>query len=55
MGLSPHRQRQRVLAVVEAVLEHHGSQHVGGAVVVPDVVLEVLLRGEAADCEEQWS
>lgn len=55
MGLSAHRQGQRVLAVVEGVLEHHGGQHAGGAVVVPDVVLKVLLRGKAADCEEHWS
>lgn len=52
MGLSPHRQGQGVLAVVEGVFEHHGSQHVGGAVVILDVVLKVLLRGKAMNCEE---
>lgn len=47
-----HRQRQRVPAVVEGMLENHGGQHVGGAVVVLDVVLKVLLRGEASNCGE---
>lgn len=47
----PHRQRQGLCAVVEGVLEHHGGQHVGGTVVVPDVVLKVLLGGKAASCE----
>lgn len=49
-GRGPHRQRQGLPAVVEGVLEHHSSQHVGGVVVVPDVVLKVLLRGKAASC-----
>lgn len=43
VGLGPHRQWQGVLAVVEGVLKHHSGQHIGGAVVVLDVVLEVLL------------
>lgn len=50
VGQGPHRQRQGLPTVVEGVLEHHGSQHVGGVVVVPDVVLKVLLRGKASSC-----
>lgn len=52
MGLSPHLQGQGVLAVVEGVFKHDGGQHVGGAVVVLDVVLKVLLRGKASNCGE---
>lgn len=52
-GWGPHRQRQGVPAVVEGVLEHQGGQHVGGAVVVSDVVLEVLLGGEAVSYGEK--
>lgn len=52
-GWGPHRQRQGILAVVEGMLEHHGGQHVGRAVVVPDVVLKVLFGGEAASCGEE--
>lgn len=36
--------------MVEGVIKHHGSQHVGGVVVVLDVVLKVLLRAKAASC-----
>lgn len=50
MGRGPHRQRQGLPAVVEGVLKHQGGQHVRGAVVVPDVVLKVFLRGKAASC-----
>lgn len=39
--------------MVEGVLEHQGGQHVGRAVVISDVVLEVLLRGEATSCGEK--
>lgn len=51
----PHRQRQGVLAVVEGVLKHHGSQHVVGAVIVFYVVLKVLLGGKATDCRGHQS
>lgn len=49
-GGHSHRQRQGVLAVVEAVLKYHSCQHAGGVVVIANVVLEVLLRGEAVHC-----
>lgn len=39
--------------MVEGVLEHQGGQHVGRAVVVSDVVLEVLLGGEAMSYGEK--
>lgn len=55
VGLGPHRQRQGVLAVVEGVLKYHSGQHIGGAVVILDVVLKVLLWGKAANCGEHWS
>lgn len=45
-----HRQWQGVLAVVEGVLKYHSCQHVGGVVVIANVVLEVLLRGKAVHC-----
>lgn len=55
VGLGPHRQRQGVLAVVEGVLKHHSGQHVGGAVVILDIVLKVLLGGKAMNCGEHRS
>lgn len=39
--------------MVEGVLKHQSGQHIGGAVVVSDVVLEVLLGGEAASYGEK--
>lgn len=39
--------------MVEGVLEHQGGQHVGRAVVVSDVVLEVLLGGKATSYGEK--
>lgn len=46
-----HSQRQGLLAVVGGVLKHHSSQHIGGVIVIPNVVLEVFFSGKAVYCE----
>lgn len=45
-----HLKGQRGRALREAVPEHHGGQDAARAVVQPDVLLEVPLRGEALSC-----
>lgn len=45
-----HLEGQRGRAVREAVPEHDGGQDAARAVVQPDVLLEVLLRGKALSC-----